>query len=287
MTRTFRLKVRFQNARRPAHTLCAIRRHADGAEIAVGHGAEVDVSSVMSGVAMMCDREIILLGHHPDLARRRIARLGLVQADDRCVALAWNVFRTLELVAPAFWLRRFRARLIGVPAIESGSRSLTVRLWPTLMTPPGRLQDDPVPVDAIVETEAAVYGVMAFDRTDVGLGDSTPAAPDAVLRTIDAVSWYAGVRDCYVALITSDSSDTPVGVALIDRYGSSRDALIRRLPHRRDELMNVRGIGRITWRDMASIIRDCAEAGSLGELERFAAEQTSRWLDSLGVHPVD
>jgi len=71
------------------------------------------------------------------------------------------------------------------------------------------------------------------------------------------------------------------------RYASSRDALIRRLPHRRDGLMNVRGIGRVTWRDVASIIRDCAEAGSLGELERFAAGQTIRWLDSLGIHPAD
>ena len=241
----------------------------------------------MTSVATLCSREIILFEHHPDLLRRPAARPGLAAADDGCAALTWNVFRTLELVAPAFWLRRFRARLIGQPGIESGSRSLTVRLWPTLSTPPGRPQDGPIWVDAIVESETAVYGVMAFDETDVSLGDTTLAAPDSVLRTIDAVSWYAGVRDCYVALITSDPADTPVGAALIDRYGSSHDALIRRLPHRRDLLMNVRGIGRMTWRDMASIIRDCAEAGSLGALERFAAEQTSRWLDSLGIHPVD
>jgi hypothetical protein len=240
----------------------------------------------MTSVATLCSREIILFDHHPDLLRRPAARPGVVADDDGCAALTWNVFRTLELVAPAFWLRRFRARLVGLPTIESGSRSLTVGLWPTLLTPPGR-QDRQISVDAIVETETAVYGVMAFDKTDVSVGDSTLAAPDAVLRTIDAVSWYAGVRDCYVALITSDPSDTPVGVALIDRYGSSRDALIRRLPHRGDRLMNVRGIGRMTWRDVASIVRDCAETGSLGELERFAAGRTGRWLDSLGIHPAD
>lgn len=241
----------------------------------------------MTGVATLCAREIILLGHHPDLLRRPTARPGLVQADDGCVALTWNVFRTLELVSPAFWLRRFRARLVGLSELDSGTRSLAVRLWPTFSVPPGRSQDDQIDVDAIVETETAVYGVMAFDKTDMRVGHSTLAAPDAVLRTIDAVSRDAGVRDCYIALITSDPSDTPVAVALIDRYASSRDALIRRLPHRRDRLVNVCGIGSMTWRDLASIVVDCAEAESLSDLERFAAGRTARWLDSVGIHPLD
>jgi hypothetical protein len=130
-----------------------------------------------------------------------------------------------------------------------------------------------------------VYGVMTLHGSDVELGDSTLARPDAILRLIDAVSWYGGARDCYIALITSDWSDTPIGGALIERYRGSRDVLARRLPHRRDGLVNVRGIGRMTWREVASIVRDCAESGSLTDLERFAAGRTEQWLDSLGVHP--
>jgi hypothetical protein len=63
--------------------------------------------------------------------------------------------------------------------------------------------------------------------------------------------------------------------------------LSRRLPHRRDGLANVRGIGRMTWRDVAAIIRDCAKSDSLTDLERFAASRTEQWLDSLGIHPTD
>jgi hypothetical protein len=63
--------------------------------------------------------------------------------------------------------------------------------------------------------------------------------------------------------------------------------LARRLPHRRDGLANVRGIGRLTWRDVAAIVRDCAESNSLSDLERVAASQTEQWLDSLGIHPAD
>jgi hypothetical protein len=40
--------------------------------------------------------------------------------------------------------------------------------------------------------------------------------------------------------------------------------------------MNVRGMGSMTWRDVASIIQ-----------ERFAAGRTGPWLHSFGIHPAD
>ena len=147
--------------------------------------------------------------------------------------------------------------------------------------------DERIDVDVIVETETAVYGVLVFNESDVDTGDSTRACPDAVLRVIDAVSWYAGVRECYIALVTSDPSHTPIGTSLVRRYGASREVTFRRLSHRRDRLANVAGIGGLTWADMASILRDCAEADALTEFERYAASRTARWLGSIGIHPVD
>jgi hypothetical protein len=72
-----------------------------------------------------------------------------------------------------------------------------------------------------------------------------------------------------------------------ERNRSSRDGMLRRLPHRRDGLVNVRNIGAMTWRDVAAIMQDCADSDSLNDLERFAARRTVRWLDSLGIHPTD
>jgi hypothetical protein len=235
----------------------------------------------------VCASEFILLDHHPDLSRRPEAKPGLVDIENRRAALTWNVFRTLELIAPAFWLRRFRARLDTLTSLEPGGGSLSVRLWAVLPTPNERRHLEPVCVDALIETDTAVYGVMTFAGSDLELKDSTLARPDAILRVIDAVSWYAGARDCYIALITSDWSDTPIGSVLIERYRSSRDVLLRRLPHRRDGLMNLRDIGRMTWRDVAGIVQDCADSGSLTDLERFAANRTGRWLDSVGIRPTD
>jgi hypothetical protein len=241
----------------------------------------------MSAVSAVCASEFILLDHHPDVSRRPEARPGLIDAENRRAALTWNVFRTLELIAPAFWLRRFRARLDALTSLEAGGPSLSVRLWVVLVSPLERCRQEPVCVDALIETDTAVYGVLTFDGSDVDLGDSTLARPDTILRVIDAVSWYAGARDCYVALITSDWSDTPIGSALIERYRGSRDVLARRLPHRRDGLANVRGIGRMTWQDVANILRDCAGSHSLTDFERVAASQAEQWLDSLGIHPSD
>src|SRR5688500_17187292 len=60
----------------------------------------------MTTLTTVCASEFILLDHHPDLSRWPEARPGLVEAENRRAALTWNVFRTLELIAPTFWLRR-------------------------------------------------------------------------------------------------------------------------------------------------------------------------------------
>jgi len=53
---------------------------------------------------------LIVWPHHPDQLRRPAARPGALDADNLQHALAWNVFRTLELLQPAFWLRRLQVR---------------------------------------------------------------------------------------------------------------------------------------------------------------------------------
>jgi hypothetical protein len=103
--------------------------------------------------------EFILLEHHPDLSRRPEPIAGLIDAENRGAALAWNVFRTLELITPAFWLRRFRARLDVLTSLETFDLSLSVRLWAGLPTPDERGHREPVCVEALIETNTAVYGV--------------------------------------------------------------------------------------------------------------------------------
>ena len=237
-------------------------------------------------VAPASEPDLLLLRHHPDLRNRPEPRPGRVAQDTRAAALSWNVFRTLSLVSAPFWLRRLRARLVGLSSLDSPPQVLDVHLWASLASPGRPNGADAVRVDVLIDTDVAVYGLMVCDRTDLPIDDGTVPGADPILSVIDAVSWYAGVRGCYMGLVTSDPADAPVGSALIRRYASSRDLLLRRLSHRRDGLVNVSGIGSVTWRELASILRECAEAGGLDDGERFLARRTADWLAGLGIHPT-
>ena len=56
-----------------------------------------------NGVALGSKRDRLVVDpHHPDQLRRPASRPGALHADSLEHALTWNVFRTLELLPPAF-----------------------------------------------------------------------------------------------------------------------------------------------------------------------------------------
>ena len=72
--------------------------------------------------------QFVISPHHPDPLRRRIPRAAAADRDRFQQALTWNVFRTLEMVAPAYWLRRFHTRLTGQPSLVA-PQIVQVQLW--------------------------------------------------------------------------------------------------------------------------------------------------------------
>lgn len=70
--------------------------------------------------------EFVVAPHHPDRLRRPLPTLVAPGHDAFRHALTWNVFRTLELISPPFWLRRFHLRCRH----RDGARCLDVaRAW--------------------------------------------------------------------------------------------------------------------------------------------------------------
>lgn len=139
---------------------------------------------------------LVVCPHHPDQLRRPASRPGALHADNLEHALTWNVFRTLELLPPAFWLRRLQARLQSAQALEAAPQIVRVELWSALPLPPAqRLIDsdrtEPV-ADILIETKHAVWTLMV--GSDDWLEDHATGS-DAVARLIDAGSWFAGTRD--------------------------------------------------------------------------------------------
>jgi len=99
---------------------------------------------------------LIVCPHHPDQLRRPASRPGALQADNLEHALTWNVFRTLELLPPAFWLRRLQARLQAAQTLEAAPQIVRVELWRPLPLPPAQRLIDPdrtePMADIVIET---------------------------------------------------------------------------------------------------------------------------------------
>jgi hypothetical protein len=56
-------------------------------------------------------QQIVITPHHTDRLRRPPARPDAIENERFRQTLLWNIFRTFELLPPAFWIRRLQARL--------------------------------------------------------------------------------------------------------------------------------------------------------------------------------
>jgi hypothetical protein len=221
------------------------------------------------------DRDIIIERHHPELVRRMTAGSGPGGAATR-TALTWNVFRTLQLIAPAFWLRRLRARL-DLPVGGHAPTCLDVHLWPALPRFAPHIRDGVL--DVAVETDTAVLGLVTRYRDDIPV---ETAGPDHLLQAIEATAWLAGRRECLVGIVTSDPLDSPVAAGLAVRYGSRLDSLHTRLGG--VAAGSVGGVGLARWEDLLDVLLDCADTPVLTPLERTAAASAAGWLRPLAVN---
>lgn len=228
--------------------------------------------------------QLVIAPHHPDRLRRPPARVSVVERERFLQSLVWNAFRTLELLPPAFWLRRLHARL-AAEALTMAPQVVSIHLWRPLQLPPVLCLDGAradVVVDVVVETEHAVWALVAAgssnDVFEVGDGES-----DLLSRLMDAGAWCAGSRRHYVGIIEMDGMSA--GAVLRQRLSRSRVSGQLRSGVR-DAPVPVAGVGAIRWTDIASILDECAQAGVLSRIERALASNARMWLDRVGVRPA-
>ncbi|MQA31527.1 MAG: hypothetical protein GEU82_17105 [Luteitalea sp.] len=228
--------------------------------------------------------QLAIVPHHRDRLRRPAPSPGAIEDERFRQALAWNVFRTLELLPPAFWLRRLQARL-HIDVFPAAPQTVLVGLWRPLTLPLAQHVDGPRPdvvADVTIETEHAVW-TLTLSGDDLRRVESESAKEDSSARLIDAMSWHAGTRDCYFGVISSRPRHQDAGVALVERYFRSRESLQLRSASRVNLLANVKGIGSIRWTDLAAILGDCERAAALMEIERTLARNAVTWLERVGI----
>jgi hypothetical protein len=201
-------------------------------------------------------------------------------ADRVCAALTWNVFHTLRLIAPAFWMRRLRARLAGLDGLDHVPLAATITLWEP------RIPAVPAfgPPDVFIETDHVVMALLTLYRRDWDRPTRAGAPFDPIGEVVNTVTTHAGVRDCYVGLVTTDGADSPRAVEAVERHAGLR-VRVGPPPVAREGITKL-GVGWTTWGDLAAILQDAARAAALDRLERDAARRTARWLASVGVTPT-
>ncbi len=228
--------------------------------------------------------QIVLAPHHPDALRRPSPRPGALDDDRFGQTLLWNVFRTFELLPPAFWLRRLQARLQMDP-VSGAPHTVRVNLWKSLRLPLAQhlngVRPDVV-ADVVIETEHAVWTLTMY-REDPRHVEAELANVDVASQLIDATSWHAGTRGSFFGVLIDRPHHLRPGLALVERYSRSRDSLQLRSGVRGTNLSNVRGIGSVRWTDLAAILRECEHADVLTDIERALARNAVSWLARVGI----
>lgn len=234
--------------------------------MAQDEAVRVAVKTSEGRVGAPADDGFVIAAHHPDRLRRPPLKPGSVDEGRKLQARLWNAFRTLELIPPAYWLRRLHARLFAEP-ITVVPLVASVHLWRPLPLPPRELLDgacpDVVP-DVLIETDAAVWSFVVAAGRYWDLSEAMPAV-------LDAGAWFAGRRPHHAGVI--DGSTGPAaGRLLQERYARSRESASLR----GSSLAGAR-IGVITWEDLEAVLGDCAEAPELTAIERALAAHALVW----------
>ena len=223
----------------------------------------------------------MIAAHHPDRLHRPQVSPTAPAAERVQQALLWNVFRTLELITPSFWLRRIHVRLTAEASLVP-PQIARVRLWPLLPRPwvqslDGTRRD--VAVDVVIETEHAVWTMVA-DVDTHALTDGERAA-----AVVDAGAWFAGTRRHHCGVIESPGTPHAAGPVLQSRYSRSRDSTRLRSGSRGPSAPAPATWGTLRWSQLAVVLADCVDGTSLSSIERAVAANALEWLTGVGVEP--
>lgn len=221
----------------------------------------------------------VIAPHHVDRLRR--PSFSASTADDEFRhALVWNIFRTLELVTPSFWLRRLHLRLTGDASLRP-PQVASVHLWRPLPLPPVQCLDGDRPTvaaDVLIETEHSVW-TLVVESPRRSLTDGRQAA-----AIVDAGAWFAGARHHYCGVIES-GADTSSAALLKSRYSRSRESSRLQSSTRGPSTPTQTRWGGVLWSELSALLQDCADASILPPIERALAHNAFAWLTRVGIDP--
>jgi hypothetical protein len=241
------------------------------------------MSRSKSGIRLYDDfrDNLIIDRYHPELAVMRGAKREQLRSENSEDALTWNVFRSLAQIEPGFWFPLLKEKAFPDAPVDPTPQIVTVHLWQPIPPPPSlrlhQKDEDPSEIDIIIETEVSVWFIEAKFKSDISTRTTNNATRNQVIRNLDVGSWYAGMRDFYFALLIMDAERTPKGVKAIKAVWPSLPSFA----HRPDGMRNIRGVGTLVWKDVASVL-DAAGKRAPRDDERGYARRAAGWMRERG-----
>jgi hypothetical protein len=240
------------------------------------------MTKTKSGVRLYDDfrDNLIIDRYHPELLKMTDWKRKRLASENSEDALTWNVFRSLAQIDPAFWWPLLHNKAFPDVAPTSPPHSVTTRLWIRVPPPPGlsRELEGKSEIDIAIETDTSVWFIEAKFKSDISTRTAKDDQRDQIIRNLDVGSWYAGVRDFYFALLIMDDLISPKGVEVLKKVWPK----VPPVAHRPDGMKNIRGCGRLLWREVASVLQAAAE-GAPRDDERGYARRAVGWMGERGI----
>lgn len=218
--------------------------------------------------------------YHPDSLRYPVSVPVTTPSDRLRHALTWNVFKTLEQVAPSLWMRLLVARCVGLPDnYDSAPRISKVACWPNLKPAPsstlrrGLVQS--IPVSAVIDTDDTVVTVLAPGTSELLDRILSDTAADGLVSVAEATAWLAGTRAAYVSVILPLESDSPEWIERVQRRATRAH---RALLAQGRGPTNLRGIGAGNWPALQELLAEVEGSPFISSLERRWTHLTAAWM---------
>ena len=224
---------------------------------------------------------LLVSPYHPDTLRYPASGPAASASDRLRHALTWNVFKTLEQIAPSVWMRPLLARATGLPdGYRSAPHITAVTCWSNLRPAPTatlrRGRRHAVPVSAIVDTDDTVIAVLApspVELLDTVLSDT---ADGGLLDVAEATAYLAGSRCAYVSVVLPIEMDEHVWAPRVRRRA---ERVNRVLSSSARPPENLRGIGSTTWPALHEVLSEIARSPFIPKSEQRCAMQTVEWMN--------
>ncbi len=223
---------------------------------------------------------LLISAYHPDTLRYPAPGPVTTPADRLRHALTWNVFKTLEQIAPTLWMRPLIARC-GMLAEGYGSAPHVTKVtcWSKLEPAPSarlrRARRGEVPVDVIIDTDDTVIALLTPGPAELQGRVVSDTVEDGLLDVAEAVAWLAGTRAAYVGVILPVETDVQFWGPLVQR----RAERVHRVMQSGDRWpANMRGIGVTNWPALHELLSEVAESNFIAESEKRFALTAVAWM---------